>query len=103
ALEVVEDRRVGGRRVGVGVLLAEVPAGLHGPERPGAADERRQPREAFRVALAGVVTPGVDRLEVAALGGGGGELLPRRGPLAGGPGRGPAIRRSGRGGSRRGG
>ena len=42
-------------QVRVGVLLAEVPAGLHGAERARAADERGQPREALRVALAGVV------------------------------------------------
>ena len=51
------------------------------PERPCAADERRLPGEALRVALAGVVAPGVDRLEVDAFVGVGDELLLERRPL----------------------
>ena len=96
ALEVFEDRLVGGGQVRVGVLLAEVPAGLHGPERPGAADERRQPREPVRVVLAGPVAPGVDRLDVDAFVGVGDELLLERCPFQVGLGQGPPLVVAGR-------
>ena len=81
ALQVLEDRPVGDTQVRVGVLLAEVPAGQGGPERPGTADEWREPREPVGVALAGPVAAGVNRLDVDAFVGVGDELLLERRPF----------------------
>ena len=90
--EIVEDRLVGDRQVGMGMLLAQVPAGLHGAERPRTrARTAASPGNPKGRRSARLVAPRVDRLDVDAFVGVRDELLLERRPFQVGLGQRPPL------------